>query len=196
MFTTGPLSGATSQSQGRTGTHRPANSVGTAVGRPGRRGTAALTALVSGIRVRVPSPGRRQPYRAPRPPKPPRHTLRASWRDRALGVRQAVDLIRNTRVRVHGVHLLCSYSLGGWMRGEAKQAGTSRKPQVRHRACFVDLGTCSNACSPGWTRTTNPSVNSRMLCQLSYRGLLGLRMHAGADRWMTLAYRGAHAQPE
>src|SRR5437868_4441323 len=24
--------------------------------------------------------------------------------------------------------------------------------------------------SPGWTRTNNPSVNSRMLCQLSYRG--------------------------
>ena len=27
--------------------------------------------------------------------------------------------------------------------------------------------------SPGWTRTNNPSVNSRMLCQLSYRGKLG-----------------------
>src|SRR6201999_4539633 len=26
-----------------------------------------------------------------------------------------------------------------------------------------------------WTRTSNPSINSRMLCQLSYRGLLGLR---------------------
>src|SRR5205823_3053956 len=25
--------------------------------------------------------------------------------------------------------------------------------------------------SPGWTRTNNPPVNSRMLCQLSYRGL-------------------------
>jgi hypothetical protein len=24
--------------------------------------------------------------------------------------------------------------------------------------------------SPGWTRTSNPPVNSRMLCQLSYRG--------------------------
>jgi hypothetical protein len=24
--------------------------------------------------------------------------------------------------------------------------------------------------SPGWTRTNNPPVNSRMLCQLSYRG--------------------------
>ena len=53
-----------------------------------------------------------------------------------------------------------------------------------------------SACSPGWTRTTNPSVNSRMLCQLSYRGLLGVRVHAGADRGMTLAYRRPHAQPD
>ena len=29
--------------------------------------------------------------------------------------------------------------------------------------------------SPGWTRTNNPSVNSRMLCQLSYRGSFGAR---------------------
>src|ERR1700739_2381179 len=29
---------------------------------------------------------------------------------------------------------------------------------------------CTNPCSPGWTRTSNPSVNSRTLCQLSYRG--------------------------
>lgn len=26
-------------------------------------------------------------------------------------------------------------------------------------------------CSPRWTRTINPSINSRMLCQLSYGGL-------------------------
>ena len=29
--------------------------------------------------------------------------------------------------------------------------------------------------SPGWTRTNNPSINSRMLCQLSYRGSFGAR---------------------
>src|SRR5437588_1622398 len=29
----------------------------------------------------------------------------------------------------------------------------------------------SHSSSPGWTRTNNPPVNSRMLCQLSYRGL-------------------------
>lgn len=32
------------------------------------------------------------------------------------------------------------------------------------RACF---------CSPNWTRTSNLPINSRLLCQLSYRGLLG-----------------------
>jgi hypothetical protein len=31
--------------------------------------------------------------------------------------------------------------------------------------------------SPGWTRTSNPSVNSRMLCQLSYRGILQMRLY-------------------
>ena len=25
-------------------------------------------------------------------------------------------------------------------------------------------------CSPDWTRTSNPAINSRMLCQLSYGG--------------------------
>jgi hypothetical protein len=29
---------------------------------------------------------------------------------------------------------------------------------------------CESRSSPGWTRTNNPPVNSRMLCQLSYRG--------------------------
>jgi hypothetical protein len=31
--------------------------------------------------------------------------------------------------------------------------------------------------SPGWTRTNNPPVNSRMLCQLSYRGTREQRAH-------------------
>ena len=34
--------------------------------------------------------------------------------------------------------------------------------------------------SPGWTRTNNPPVNSRMLCQLSYRGTA--RRHCSAAR--------------
>jgi hypothetical protein len=32
--------------------------------------------------------------------------------------------------------------------------------------------------SPGWTRTSNPPVNSRMLCQLSYRGTARLSVTA------------------
>src|SRR6476619_5976697 len=35
------------------------------------------------------------------------------------------------------------------------------------RKALHEQGFCS---SPGWTRTNNPPVNSRMLCQLSYRG--------------------------
>src|ERR671916_1049818 len=37
--------------------------------------------------------------------------------------------------------------------------------------------------SPGWTRTSNPSINSRMLCQLSYRG----KVTAGGLYGATLA---------
>ena len=43
-----------------------------------------------------------------------------------------------------------------------------RRPPIvqrRHRPVAAPF-----ASSPGWTRTNNPPVNSRMLCQLSYRG--------------------------
>ena len=36
--------------------------------------------------------------------------------------------------------------------------------------CSLPRGECARCGSPGWTRTRNPSINSRMLCQLSYRG--------------------------
>ena len=36
--------------------------------------------------------------------------------------------------------------------------------------------------SPGWTRTNNPPVNSRMLCQLSYRGRQRARSVAARNR--------------
>ena len=39
----------------------------------------------------------------------------------------------------------------------------------------VQPGQRPSSRSPGWTRTNNPPVNSRMLCQLSYRGSCGLR---------------------
>src|SRR6476620_8843742 len=43
--------------------------------------------------------------------------------------------------------------------------------QLAHHSSLSDLGAVVS--SPGWTRTNNPPVNSRMLCQLSYRGIGG-----------------------
>src|SRR6478736_3499640 len=40
--------------------------------------------------------------------------------------------------------------------------------QLAHHSSLSDLGAVVS--SPGWTRTNNPPVNSRMLCQLSYWG--------------------------
>src|ERR671935_3305290 len=38
--------------------------------------------------------------------------------------------------------------------------------------------------SPGWTRTNNPPVNSRMLCQLSYWGpAAGVSVAGHGDDW-------------
>ena len=31
-------------------------------------------------------------------------------------------------------------------------------------------------CSPDWTRTSNLPINSRLLCQLSYRGMLRIEL--------------------
>src|SRR5687768_14163295 len=49
--------------------------------------------------------------------------------------------------------------------------------------------------SPGWTRTNNPPVNSRMLCQLSYRGSLGRKSLAklGLDLAERVVDLGEHA---
>ena len=41
-------------------------------------------------------------------------------------------------------------------------------------------------CSPIWTRTRNPSINSRMLCQLSYGGLLPVTDEHVGHRELTL----------
>jgi hypothetical protein len=46
-----------------------------------------------------------------------------------------------------------------------------RQRQRSSPAPEIRTVTCGDG-SPGWTRTNNPSVNSRMLCQLSYRGSL------------------------
>jgi hypothetical protein len=43
--------------------------------------------------------------------------------------------------------------------------------------------------SPGWTRTNNPPVNSRMLCQLSYRGTLLCWLDRSLPTRNTLTHR-------
>lgn len=40
--------------------------------------------------------------------------------------------------------------------------------------------------SPDWTRTSNPSINSRMLCQLSYGGLFCFRWRFPLQRVITI----------
>ena len=40
--------------------------------------------------------------------------------------------------------------------------------------------------SPDWTRTSNPSINSRMLCQLSYGGLFYFRCWFPLQRVITI----------
>ena len=40
--------------------------------------------------------------------------------------------------------------------------------------------------SPDWTRTSNPSINSRMLCQLSYGGLFCFRCWFPLQRVITI----------
>jgi hypothetical protein len=68
------------------------------------------------------------------------------------------------------------------IKGGACRAGkTARVAWIRGRRAEFARGNggqqTTRPCSPGWTRTSNPSVNSRMLCQLSYRGLLPARGH-------------------
>jgi hypothetical protein len=50
----------------------------------------------------------------------------------------------------------------------AVQTAVSQQQRPGHSGVTGPL-TCIDG-SPGWTRTNNPPVNSRMLCQLSYRG--------------------------
>ena len=50
-----------------------------------------------------------------------------------------------------------------YMRGTATTGVESERLSASRAAAAAEG-------SPGWTRTNNPSVNSRMLCQLSYRG--------------------------
>jgi hypothetical protein len=56
-----------------------------------------------------------------------------------------------------------------------------------------DLGFCSS----DWTRTSNPSVNSRMLCRLSYGGMFDFFVGPGGPDGSTLTHGGGrlHAPP-
>ena len=57
----------------------------------------------------------------------------------------------------------CVWRSGYWFEPEEQ---IKQEPPRRslEGSCFIR--------SPDWTRTSNPSINSRMLCQLSYGGLL------------------------
>src|SRR5918997_4063932 len=50
----------------------------------------------------------------------------------------------------------------------------------------------ASSSSPGRTRTYNPSVNSRMLCRLSYRGRLRVRLYGQGVRASRFGGDGAH----
>src|SRR5215218_2572970 len=56
----------------------------------------------------------------------------------------------------------------GWARTSDGTLGTRRALPSGRPSFRADLQEVRS--SPGWTRTNNPPVNSRMLCQLSYRG--------------------------
>ncbi len=57
-----------------------------------------------------------------------------------------------------------------------------------HRAAGHDEGPVAGdgafCCSPGWARTSDPSINSRMLCQLSYGGPALLPAHENSSYQM------------
>src|SRR4051812_14204555 len=63
-------------------------------------------------------------------------------------------------------------------RADTMRTGGTTAPRNRARTAPPDSGHKEaqaiglGFCSPAWTRTKNPPVNSRMLCQLSYRGML------------------------
>ena len=57
---------------------------------------------------------------------------------------------------------------GGVVTGSSQSNVYSKNPGTSFRgSCYI--------CSPDWTRTSNPSINSRMLCQLSYGGIFCFR---------------------
>ena len=66
--------------------------------------------------------------------------------------------------------------------------GPQRNGPQRHKCGQGRFLPGSRACSPSWTRTNNPAINSRMLCQLSYRGKHSAHTAGGLPARTTLAY--------
>ena len=63
--------------------------------------------------------------------------------------------------------------------GSSQRNVYSKSPGTSFRdSCYI--------CSPDWTRTSNPSINSRMLCQLSYGGLFCFRCWFPLQRVITI----------
>ena len=71
----------------------------------------------------------------------------------------------------------CVWRSGYWFEPEEQ---IKQEPSMRslEGSCFMR--------SPDWTRTSNPSINSRMLCQLSYGGLFCFRCWFPLQRVITI----------
>lgn len=71
----------------------------------------------------------------------------------------------------------CVWRSGYWFESEEQ---IKQEPPRRslEGSCFMR--------SPDWTRTSNPSINSRMLCQLSYGGLFCFRCWFPLQRVITI----------
>src|SRR6185437_9191304 len=76
----------------------------------------------------------------------------------------------------------CSYDLSPSRVTDAPPGGLrspgDRFPGARKRTPEGVL----DRCSPNWTRTSNLPINSRLLCQLSYRGLVRRTLPGGPRR--------------
>ncbi len=73
----------------------------------------------------------------------------------------------------------------------------TRAGQIKSTTECIKPRLCrSNYCSPAWTRTRNRPINSRMLCQLSYRGLPGTRWLCREPRHDSSLRAGVKAKPD
>ena len=71
----------------------------------------------------------------------------------------------------------CVWRSGYWFEPEE---------QIKQEPPRRSLGGSCFMRSPDWTRTSNPSINSRMLCQLSYGGLFCFRCWFPLQRVITI----------